>query len=391
MNSKFAVFLGVFIFIYGLINYYIGLRGWQFVNGLFSNPGMLWGWIIVMAFLAVSYPLGRILAHLMPGDSGKILIVLGSYWLAYMYYLLIILLALDIIRLINRWVHIVPQATGNYPVVTGLLVIIAVTVIVFYGAWNANHPVIKNYEVTLDKKSGSVDTLQAAVVSDIHLGWINGTKQIELMTEIINSLNPDIVLIPGDVIDEGIDLSTEQKIPDILRNLHPALGTYAIMGNHEYISGNADKAEAYLEKGGVTVLRDEWVKCHGFYLVGRDDKARAYYYGSPRKNLDAVMKGIEKDKLPVILMDHQPSDLQEAEKAGVSLELSGHTHRGQLWPNNYITRAIFEQDWGYMRKNNLQVIVSCGYGTWGPPIRIGNKPEILNIQIRFRPVDLQTP
>lgn len=385
MNLRFYLFFSIFIFIYGLVHYYIGLRGWQFLNGWLSNSTLRWYWIILVAFLSISYPLGRFLAHVLPHNSGKIMIVFGSYWLAIMYYLIIILLAIDIIRLIDRWTGILPTTIKNDPTIVGLSVIIAVTAIVIYGAWNANHPVIKDYEVTLNKKSGSLETLQVVVVSDIHLGWTNGLQQMKRMTDMINDLNPDMVLLPGDIVDEGIDLSTEQNIPELLRSLHPELGTYAIMGNHEYISGNADKVEAYLQMAGVAVLRDEWIKFNDFYLIGRDDKSSSYYRGSPRQDLTSLMAGIEKDKLPILLLDHQPSDLQTADQAGIDLQISGHTHKGQIWPNNYITRAVFERDWGYLRKNNLQLIVTCGYGTWGPPIRIGNRPEILNIQINFEP------
>jgi len=95
------------------------------------------------------------------------------------------------------------------------------------------------------------------------------------------------------------------------------------------------------------------------------------------------MSEVDSERLPVILLDHQPFHLEIAEQAGVDLQFSGHTHLGQMYPNNYITRAVFEQDWGYLRKNNFQVIVSCGFGTWGPPIRIGNRPEILNVLVHF--------
>ncbi len=384
MNLRFLMFFGIFFFIYALIHYYIGVRGWQFVNGCFSNPMLRWYWIIFVAFLSISYPLGRFLANMLPHDLGRIMIVFGSYWLAIMYYLMIMLLAIDVIRVLDRWTGILP--TTITPVKVGLSVIIVVTAIVIYGAWNANHPIIKDYEVTLNKKSGSLETLQVVMVSDIHLGWINGLKQMKLMTDMINDLSPDLVLLPGDIIDEGIDLSTEQKIPEVIRTLHPDLGTYAIMGNHEYISGNAEKVEAYLQKAGVTVLRDEWIKINdSIYLIGRDDQSSGYYRGSPRQELSAIMEGIEKDKLPILLLDHQPSNLQLSEQAGIDLQLSGHTHRGQIWPNNYITQAVFEKDWGYLRKGNLQLIVSCGFGTWGPPIRIGNRPEILNIRIKFEP------
>lgn len=338
----------------------------------------------MMVLLAASYPLGRLLAHVLPYEASRLMIVFGSYWLAFMYYLLIFLVAIDMVGLIAKWTGIMPTA-DRIKTVAGWAVIIVVTAIVIYGAWNANHPVVKTYEVTLNQKSSKLDSLQVVAVSDIHLGWINGIEKTKLMTDMINDLNPDLVLLPGDVIDEGIDLSTERKIPQLLQALHPRLGTYAIMGNHEYISGNADKVEAYLKRAGITVLRDECRKFEGFYLIGRDNQSRRLYNGSPRQDLDTIMKDVQTEDLPVILMDHEPSKLQESEQAGIDLQVSGHTHKGQIWPNHYITRAIFEQDWGYLRKGDLQVIVSCGYGTWGPPIRVGNRPEILDIRIKFEP------
>ncbi|MGI6453615.1 MAG: metallophosphoesterase [Syntrophomonadaceae bacterium] len=386
MNIKLIMFFGLFILIYGSIHYYIGLRGWQCFQGLFSNPRIIWYWIIFIAFLASSYPLARFLAPRLPYETARMVIFIGSYWLAFMYYLLIILLAIDIVRIIDRWAGFLPAILKNTPAMTGLAVMLAVAVLVIYGTWNANHPVIRDYEVTLNKKSSDLETLHVVAVSDIHLGWINGLKQMKILTDMINELNPDLVLLTGDIIDEGIDLAAEQKIPQVLRTLHPHLGIYAIMGNHEYISKNADQAEAYLNRAGVVVLRDQWIKIgNSLYLIGRDDQSRVYYGGTTRLALSEIMKGMEKDHLPVLLMDHQPVDLENAEQAGIDLQISGHTHRGQLWPNNYITRTVFEQDCGYLRKGHLQLIVSCGYGTWGPPIRIGNRPEILNIRIKFEP------
>ncbi|MDD3364709.1 MAG: metallophosphoesterase, partial [Syntrophomonas sp.] len=126
---------------------------------------------------------------------------------------------------------------------------------------------------------------------------------------------------------------------------------------------------------------------NGFYVVGRDDASRHRFNGSERLELSTLMADLDKNKLPIMLMDHEPFNLDVSEKEGVDLQFSGHTHLGQLFPNNYITRAIYEQDWGYLRKNNFQAIVSCGFGTWGPPIRIGNRPEIVNVLVHFAPTE----
>ena len=384
MNSKLIVFFGTFFLIYGLGNYYIGLRGWQALSGISARSAYLWAGGV--AVLALTFPLGRIIVPHLNHDLGKTVIYIGSYWLAAMYYLFLILLACDLLRLIFRWTGIIPQSLrGHFHLVT-LAVLASVAVILIYGTWNSLNPVIRNYEVTLNKKSSSLDTLRVVVVSDIHLGWIVGVDRLQEMTAMINSLNPDLVLLPGDIIDEGVDLAAEKEIPQVLKSLKPRWGSYASMGNHEYISGNADTAVYFLNRAGITVVRDQAVEvADNLYIVGRDDSSRHRFDGSERLDLATLMSTIDKNRLPVILLDHEPFNLDVSEKEGVDLQFSGHTHLGQLFPNNYITGAIFEKDWGYLRKNNFQIIVSSGFGTWGPPIRIGNRPEIVNVLIHFAP------
>lgn len=154
--------------------------------------------------------------------------------------------------------------------------------------------------------------------------------------------------------------------------------------NHEYIGGNAEEAINYLGEAGVKVLRDSSQEIAGsFYIMGRDDRSGARYNGVQRQDLKTLMRGVDR-ALPIILMDHQPSQLEEPAGQGVDLQVSGHTHAGQLFPIRYITSRIFEKDWGLLRKNDFQLIVSSGYGTWGPPIRIGNTPEIVDIMIKFK-------
>ncbi len=388
MNWKFTVFFGIFFLLYGLCNYYIGLRGWQAFNSIPATMRLAWYWTGGVVLLSLSFPLGRFIAPVLPHDLGRITIFIGSYWLAAMYYLFLILLACDLLRVINRWTGILPSSLGGSFSIVTLAVMALVFIIMIVGTWNSLHPVIRKYEVTINKKYSTVDTMRVVVVSDIHLGWIVGIDRLKQMTSIINSLEPDLVLLPGDIVDEGVDLETEQELPEALRSLHPRLGTFAAMGNHEYISGNAEATIGFLNRAGITVLRDQWTEVNnGFYVLGRDDSSSHRFNGSERLDLSTLMADLDKSKLPVILMDHEPFNLDVSEKEGVDLQFSGHTHLGQIFPNNYITRAIYEQDWGYIRKNNFQAIVSCGFGTWGPPIRIGNRPEIVNVLVHFAPTE----
>jgi len=131
------------------------------------------------------------------------------------------------------------------------------------------------------------------------------------------------------------------------------------------------------------VLRDSSVKvADSFYIVGREDKYYEMISGNKRAEIWELMQGLELE-LPVILLSHQPVNLEEAKNAGVDLQLSGHTHKGQFFPFNFITRNIFEVDYGYLRTGNLQVIVSTGAATWGPPIRIGSSSEVVDILVNF--------
>lgn len=170
---------------------------------------------------------------------------------------------------------------------------------------------------------------------------------------------------------------------EILCGLSPKFGSFAVLGNHEYYGGQVEQAVRHLQQGGIRVLRDETVKvADSFYIVGRDYRGAGRFTGQQRKELQVIMKGID-GSLPIILLDHEPVCLEEAKQAGVDLQLSGHTHKGQFFPNQLVTGMMFDIDWGYLRRENLQVIVSSGFGTWGPPIRIGNRPEIVDIMIHF--------
>jgi predicted MPP superfamily phosphohydrolase len=195
-------------------------------------------------------------------------------------------------------------------------------------------------------------------------------------------LDPDIVLLPGDIVDEDLNPVIKENLGESLRTIKSKFGVFAVTGNHEYIGG-VEEAVSYLTENGVHFLRDESILInHTAYLLGREDRSVNRFKNKSRKTLQEIMQGVDKH-YPIISMDHQPFHLAEAEENGIDLQLSGHTHNGQLWPLNYITDAIYEVDWGYKRIADTHIYVSCGVGTWGPPVRSGNRPEIVNIKLDF--------
>ena len=225
-------------------------------------------------------------------------------------------------------------------------------------------------------------TLDIVVASDIHLGTLVGQRRLDKIVDRINSLDPDIILLPGDIVDEDLGPVIKQNLGESLRSLKSRFGVFAITGNHEYIGG-VEEASRYLVDHGVTVLRDRVLRINEtVYLVGREDRSMDRFTEKTRKPLKDLMAEVD-GRFPVILMDHQPFHLEEGENNGVDLQISGHTHHGQLFPLNFITGRVYELSRGYKRKGNTHIYVSNGVGTWGPPVRLGNRPEIVHIKLRL--------
>lgn len=382
-NAFFILVVGVIFIIYGGFNYYIGLRGWQALFRFipFLLPRVYW---TVFWLLSLSYFFSRFSQKFLPVVLYEGLTRVGAYWLAFMLYFLLIITALDILRLLDQWLRLIPvELKQRFNPALGLTVFILVVGIVGYGAWNARHPRINHYDLSIAKQAGPLKQLHVVMVSDIHLGTIVDNGYLTKMVNTVNELKPDLVLFPGDVFDENIEATNKLQTVDNFRRLKAPYGVFAVLGNHEYIGGNAEEAIKYLGEAGVKVLRDSSQEVAGsFYLIGRDDRSSERMNKVKRQDLNTLLQGVNRS-FPIIVMDHQPLQLDEPVEQGVDLQLSGHTHAGQLYPVRLITQRIFEDDWGYLRKGNFQLIVSSGYGTWGPPIRVGNTPEIVDIMIKF--------
>ncbi|MDO0822517.1 metallophosphoesterase [Desulfosporosinus nitroreducens] len=386
MTNPLFILVGTVIFlVYGGLNFYIGLRGWQalFSYVPFLSSKVYWPVFLLLAF---SYLLSRFSEKFLPTMLYEGMTIAGAYWIAFMFYFLLIITSIDLLRLFDRWLRLVPpEIKRSLNPALGLTVFILVVGIVSFGVWNASHPKINHYDLSIAKQAGPLKQLHVVMVSDIHLGTIVHNYQLTKLVNQVNDLKPDLILFAGDVFDEDIESKNKQQISDTFRMLRASYGAFAVLGNHEYIGGNADEAIKYLGEAGVKVLRDTSQEIAGsFYLIGRDDLSGARFNGAKRQDLATIMQGVNRS-LPILLMDHQPSHLEEPVEQGVDLQVSGHTHNGQLFPIQFITQRIFEQDWGLLRKGDFQLIVSSGYGTWGPPIRIGNNPEIVDITITFNP------
>jgi predicted MPP superfamily phosphohydrolase len=370
------LFFSVVFGVYGLLNFYIFLKGWQILDG----SVMRIAYLLLFLLLSLSFVAGRMLERQRISTVSTFLVWTGSFWLAAMVYFVMVVVMIDCIRLLDHFVPVVPdQIPGD--LLAGSTIGLVLT-IVAAGHVNALLPRTKVLTLAIPKTGGSLRELNIAVASDIHLGTIVCRQRLERIIDRINSLNPDLVLLPGDVVDEDIEPVIRQNLGETLKKIRSKHGVFAVTGNHEYIGG-VEEACRYLEDHGIVMLRDASVTiASSINVVGREDRAIRQFAGRKRKSLEELMATVD-TAMPVILMDHQPAMLDEAERYGVDLQLSGHTHHGQLWPFNYITSRVFEVSWGYKKKSSTHVYVSSGVGTWGPPVRTGNRPEIVNIRLSF--------
>jgi len=373
ITAAIAIFL-----VYGLINYYIYSRGLQAFRpaGIFHTI-----YSVAFAFLAVSFIASVFLERADVVSVGRPLNWIGSFWLAAFVYLLLVSVAVDVFRLANHFVPFFPQFISSNPGraarVAGVCTVSVTLLVVLFGFINAHYIRVRTLDIRVLKGAGERKTLNLVMASDIHLSSIIGRSRIEGIVEKINSLSPDLVLLPGDIVDGDLNPVIDQNLGESLRKIKAPLGVYAVTGNHEYYGG-LERACQYITEHGIRILRDSAVFIdHSFYIVGRDDRELRN-----RKALAALMEKVDK-KFPVILMDHQPFHLEDAEENGIDLQLSGHTHHGQMWPFNYITDMVYELAYGYLVKGATHIYVSSGVGTWGPPVRIAADPEIVNVRLEF--------
>ncbi|MCK9482965.1 MAG: metallophosphoesterase, partial [Candidatus Marinimicrobia bacterium] len=377
------IFFAIVLTILFFINYYIY---WHGLKAIGQNPTIRLIYTIIFVGLASAYFLGRIVERFSNGIMVRFLEWMGAYWLGAMVYFLLIVIAIDLFRLINHYVPLIPaglrQNLQQLKIAVGIAAIIVVSIVLIIGRWNATHPQIKNLEIDIHKKANA-KAITIAFASDIHLGSLVGQRQLKQLVEIIEVKQPDLILFGGDLLDEDLLPVIRRNLGQCLEELRAPLGKFTVTGNHEFIGG-VDNAVQYLENHGITVLRDSSIQLsNGIWILGRDDRdGKRFSGGESRQALNELISEVN-SKQPLILLDHQPVNLSESIVNGIDLQLSGHTHHGQLWPLNYITSKLFQISRGYKLIEKTHFLVSSGFGTWGPPIRLASRSEIYFIKVNF--------
>lgn len=374
------IFFSIVLVLYSLVNIYIFFKGYGAIPALHDNRLL---YSIVFFFMAAIFIAAKFLESRHSSIITDVFNIMGGFWLAFMLYGFMLFLISDIILLILRVSHLLSGDSIVLYKKWSFIITVSLSAILIIGGFiNAIIPVVKEYNITINKSAGDIKNLRIAAVSDIHLGSIIRKRSIKKLSSMLQEIKPDLVLLLGDIIDGEIGPVLRGDLLQYFTCPKCDGGLYAITGNHEFIGGG-NKTVPYIESKGIKVLKDEMVILDGgIQLIGRIDKDSFRFYGKERLPLSQLMKQADTTK-PVILLDHQPFHLDEAMREGVDLELSGHTHNGQMWPLNYITAMIYELSYGYLKKGNSHFIVSSGYGLWGPRVRSGSRSEVLLINITF--------
>jgi len=262
------------------------------------------------------------------------------------------------------------------PAIFGLVTVVLASLYCGYGVWNAYHPRIENVSVRIKNLPPDWRGKKVVQLSDVHLGHILGTAFLRDIVDKANAVDPAIVFITGDLFD-GMDGRLDELVRP-LNDLRAPRGIYFVTGNHETYLGT-DRAYAALKKTKVRVLNDEMVVVNGLQIIGIAFPQRGF-----SKDIAAVIRSFPdfNPQMPSVILYHNPTQIEQAKAAGINLQLAGHTHHGQIFPIQIISRLIYQKYYnGLHVEGDYTIYTSSGAGTWGPTMRTGNHPEIAVIHL----------
>ena len=345
-----------------------------------------------------------IIAFLLPSNFilKRLLTKIAYYWVGVLLYAVV---ALAISLLVRHTIWLFMKNKG-YSILaarnnTIVFVLLFTTIMSISGIYNAHKLRITNYEIDINKKS-FVDNLNVVLIADLHIGYNDGLKEMKDMVDSINSLNPDIVILAGDIFDNEYEaIENPNEMVKVLNSIKTKYGKYATYGNHdiqeklllgfgfEWSKEAKSKVKAdermnkFVEDAGFEFLYDSYALIgDSIYIYGRPDASKINFGNTSRLSPNEITKKMDKDKT-IICVDHQPGELEELATAGVDLDLSGHTHNGQFWPGTLTIKLFWKNAYGLMRIGNMVSIVTSGVGLYGFNMRTGCFPEVVNIKINF--------
>jgi predicted MPP superfamily phosphohydrolase len=366
----------IFLIAYTLPNIYIFFR----LRKLFIEEQYRNTFSISYIILAITFPFIEYLSH--SGNSPVIseITKYGYFALPYLLYLFLTLFLVDLLLAINHLAKAIPVAIIKNKRFRNILFVITMTaplLIVIIGAYRHGNIQISSYKIEIPKKMSNLNHLKIAVAADLHLKGIADRIIVDKFVAIVNSVNPDIVFLVGDIIEGNRQDAQMKTLEESLRKINSKYGIYAVLGNHESHGGNPQLD--FFNNSAIKVLQDSYVEINkSFYLVGRNDSR----YDS-RMAIEDLLKGVP-GVLPTIMLDHRPVEFSVVSSNNVDVQFSGHSHNGQLFPINYITSYLFELGWGHKKINNTHFFVTSGLQSWGPAVKTVGFSEIMVIDIDFK-------
>lgn len=362
--------------IYIIANSYLLIRLHRWLgtcNPLFRKTGICVAISLAYVFLVASL----LIAFFLPiGPARRIMKLISNYWLGILLYLILAVLMADAICFLLFL--ITKRRLKCRTAAAGGICAMVVLVLSAWGAYNAHIIQVTPYEITVNKDGGRLENLNVVLAADLHLGYNIGTAHMMQMVDKINEQNADLVVFAGDIFDNEYEaLDDPEELIAVLQKIQSKHGVYACYGNHDVeekilagftFGGNKKKESSiqmdeFLERAGIHLLQDEAVLIDdSFYLYGRPDAQRPGRGINMRKTAAELMGELDTEK-PVIVIDHEPKELQELADAGVDIDLCGHTHDGQMFPANLITALMWENSYGYLKKSEKgPYAYDCDFG-----------------------------
>ena len=390
--------------IYLLLNLYI-LR-WAYLwmgtcHSILRTLGFRLIFAVIYVLLSTSLLTGFLIKN--PKSLHRILKITGNYFLGIFLYTLIIILLADFGRILLKyvfhasWIH-----TRTAFTVAGAICALLILLLSACGIFHAKYIKTTSYDVIINKTIPERTSMKVVLLADTHFGYNAGVLHARELVRKINKQKPDLVCIAGDIFDNEYDaIRNPKKLEKTLRGIKSTYGVYACWGNHDLneailagftfhhkgdnISDVKDpRMNEFLRKSNIKLLEDESVLIDNkFYIVGRKDASLIEKIHETRKAPDQLTKLLDRDK-PILVIDHQPKELQELADAGADLDLCGHTHNGQTFPGNLTIKPMWENPCGLLSKDNMTNITTSGAGVWGPAMRIGTDSEICSINIQLK-------
>ncbi|HUX95029.1 MAG TPA: metallophosphoesterase [Bacteroidales bacterium] len=359
---------------YIIPNVYLFIRIWQ----LFISSGYKIQYTIIYLIVAAIFPISDILGRSNGSFVGEVSGDVSDYLLPFYLYLFLGVLLFDIFLLFNLIIKVLPADRRKNIIFRKrmLITLLGLSVIVVIGgAINFRTIRTTEYKIEVPARSSDIRHLRIAFAADFHIDTETDIGFIRRFVRKIHEISPDIMLYGGDIV-EGHDGERMDEQEKLLKSINARYGVYSVLGNHEFYRGQ-DRG-SFFEKAGIEILRDSVIVIDNlFSLAGRLDS-----HFRERKSVEELIQSTN-DSLPVILLDHRPTELEQASNTSTDVQLSGHTHDGQMFPINIITRKVYLLSKGYLKIRNTHFFVTSGIRQWRFPVRTTGKSEIMVIDITF--------